>query len=357
VFDAMGILRGSRIFRRPESGHVLWCLLRAKRVTSHSWWGRQLRFSEIHFCVYIITLDSQSLWALNSHSIHRPSCLLRRAETFPAQRTMGTKMTATRRKHRYGLCLSWAFLLTWTQQAYKTEKDAILFAIDISSSMLRPAENETGDRDSATMAALKCAYRLMQQRIISNPGDMMGILLFGTEESKTGDDADSDASMPFPHCYLLTQLDVPGASDVRCIRDLVQDEEEAKKLLVPSNEPVSIASVLFCCNHIFTTRAANFASRRLFLVTDNDNPHGSDNVLRSAAAVRAKDLYDLGVFIELFPIAQPGAGFEREKFYDVGLSAPDNISLRVTGRCLSLAPARWRGSNAVAFPRKDHHRR
>jgi ATP-dependent DNA helicase 2 subunit 1 len=225
--------------------------------------------------------------------------------------------------------------------------------------MLRPtppAENETEDRDSATIAALRCAYRLMQQRIISNPGDMMGILLFGTEESKTGDDVDTDASVPFPHCYVLTQLDVPGASDVKCLRDLVQDEEEAKKILVPSNEPLSIASVLFCCNHIFTTRAANFASRRLFLVTDNDNPHGSDSVLRSAAAVRAKDLYDLGVFIELFPIAQPGAAFEREKFYDVGFPALEVISSRVAGRCLSLAPTRWRGSNATAFPRKDHQR-
>jgi ATP-dependent DNA helicase 2 subunit 1 len=208
------------------------------------------------------------------------------------------------------------------QQAYKAEKDAILFAIEVSSSMLRPtppADGETASRDSATMAALKCAYKLMQQRIISNPGDMMGIVLFGTEKSNTGDDADGGSAIPFPHCYILAQLDVPGASDVRTLRDLVQDEQEAEKLLVPSKEPVSIASVLFCCNNIFTTRAANFSSRRLFLVTDNDNPHRSDKVLRSAAAVRAKDLYDLGVFIELFPIAQPGVGFEREKFYDVGL--------------------------------------
>ena len=47
--------------------------------------------------------------------------------------------------------------------------------------------------------------------------------------------------------------------------------------------------------------------------------------MRSAAAVRAKDLYDLGVVIELFPISTSEHSFDRSKFYDVGiLSNSDN---------------------------------
>ena len=100
------------------------------------------------------------------------------------------------------------------------------------------------------------------------------------------------------------------------LRTLVEDEEESKKILIPSADPVSMANVLFCANQIFTTRPPNFSSRRLFLVTDNDNPHAHDKALRSAAAVRAKDLYDLGVIIELFPISRPGHGFDRTLSYD-----------------------------------------
>jgi len=177
-------------------------------------------------------------------------------------------------------------------------------------------EDKKADRDSATAAALKCAYRLMQQRIISNPTDMMGILLFGTEQSRFQGDEEDSKSLAYPHCYLLTDLDVPAAADVKRLRTLVEDEEKSKKLLVPSADPVSMANVLFCANQIFTTRAPNFSSRRLFLVTDNDNPHAQDKALRSAAAVRAKDLYDLGVIIELFPISRPGHGFDRTLFYD-----------------------------------------
>ena len=33
---------------------------------------------------------------------------------------------------------------------------------------------------SALKTALECAYELLLQKIISNPNDMMGILLFGT---------------------------------------------------------------------------------------------------------------------------------------------------------------------------------
>ena len=173
------------------------------------------------------------------------------------------------------------------------------------------------DRDSPASAALKCAYALMQQRIISNPNDMMGILLYGTEKTKFRDESDSHVDLAYPHCYLLADLDIPAAEDVKALKTLIEDEEEFLKLLVPSEQPASMANVLFCANQIFTTKASNFSSRRLFIVTDNDDPHVNNKILKSSAAVRAKDLYDLGVIIELFPISKPGSGFERAMFYDV----------------------------------------
>ena len=182
-----------------------------------------------------------------------------------------------------------------------------------------PVDAKKQERDTPTSAALKCAYALMQQRIISNPNDMMGVLLYGTQQTKFHDEEQSRGGLAYPHSYLLTDLDVPAADDVKALRSLVEEEEESKKLLVPSIERVSMANVLFCANQIFTTRAPNFNSRRLFLVTDNDDPHTNDKALRSSATVRAKDLYDLGVIIELFPISRPDHEFDRSKFYDVRL--------------------------------------
>jgi ATP-dependent DNA helicase 2 subunit 1 len=181
-----------------------------------------------------------------------------------------------------------------------------------------PSNDKKADNDSGTIAALKCAYQLMQQRIISHPNDMMGILLFGTEQSRfQGEEENSRGALSYPHCYLLTDLDVPAAADVKKLRNLVEDESEAEKILVPSKERVAMSNVLFCANQIFTTKAPNFSSRRLFLVTDEDNPHEKEKNLRDASAVRAKDLYDLGVIIELFPISKSDHEFDRTVFYDV----------------------------------------
>lgn len=152
-------------------------------------------------------------------------------------------------------------------------------------SEMADSKKKSKSRDSATSAALKCAYQLMQQRIITNPKDMMGILLFGTEQSKFQEDDGTGAGFQYPHCYLLSDLDRPEASDVKRLRALIENEDEARSLLVPSAEPVSMSNVLFCANQIFTTKAANFSSRRLFLVTDNDNPHPSSKELRQSSVV------------------------------------------------------------------------
>ena len=180
-----------------------------------------------------------------------------------------------------------------------------------------PTDAKKQERDTPTLAALKCAYALMQQRIISNPNDMMGVLLYGTQETKFQEEQEAQGGLAYPNCYLLTNLDIPAAGDVKALKNLVEEEEDSHKLLVPSTEPVSMADVFFCANQIFTTKAPNFTSRRLFIVTDNDDPHAKDKALKSSAAVRAKDLYDLGVIIELFPISEPGHQFDRSRFYDV----------------------------------------
>lgn len=185
-----------------------------------------------------------------------------------------------------------------------------------------PSSSKKADKDSAVQAALKCAYQLMQQRIISNPKDMMGILFFGTQKSKFQDDDDKNG-VGYPNCYLFTDLDVPAAEDVKALKTLVgvdgEEGEDEDEVLVPSKEGVQMANVFFCANQIFTTKAANFGSRRLFIITDNDDPHATDKDGKAAAAVRAKDLYDLGVSIELFPITRDDQMFKPRNFYDVSI--------------------------------------
>ncbi|KAF2640987.1 DNA-dependent protein kinase [Massarina eburnea CBS 473.64] len=245
--------------------------------------------------------------------------------------------------------------------SYKTIKDAVLFAIDVSSSMLAqplPSDDKKAERDSATSAALKCAYQLMLQRIISNPKDMMGILLFGTEKTDL-----KDGDSTFQHCYLLSDLDVPSAQDVKQLRDLLEDEDEASKILKPAKERPTMATVLFCANQIFTTKAPNFSSRRLFLVTDNDNPIQVKQD-KETAITRARDLYDLGCTIDLFPISRPDQSFDRANFYndlvyptspsdpDAPVTVASTTKVAKSGDGISLLKQLLSSINSKAAPRR-----
>jgi ATP-dependent DNA helicase 2 subunit 1 len=177
-----------------------------------------------------------------------------------------------------------------------------------------------GDTDSAVIAALKCASQIMQQRIISQPKDMMGIILFGTKKSKFQDAGQRSGA--FSHLYLLTDLNVPAAEDVQALKTLAEEGEDVDNILETSNGAVSMPELLHCAIHLFTTNAPNFGSRRLFIITDNDSPHSADKDEKSVAAVRAKDLFDIGARIELFPISRDDEKFDSAKFYDVGSSLP-----------------------------------
>ena len=196
-----------------------------------------------------------------------------------------------------------------------------MFTIEVSQSMKAPPPEDANGNvgDSPLMASLKCAYELMTQRIISNPNDTMGILLYGTEATKLAEDQDSIHGGISAHSYLLADLDVPSVQEVKAIKTLIEDPEEYEKVTVPAKEIVSLSNILFYANQIFSTRAGSFNSRRLFLVTDNDNPHKGNKKEDSTAATRAKDLYDLGVVIELFPVTRPGEEFDRARFYNVCL--------------------------------------
>ncbi|KAI0132597.1 ku70 protein [Xylariales sp. AK1849] len=201
---------------------------------------------------------------------------------------------------------------------YKAQKDALLFAIHVSKSMLElpPASDDRkADKDSSLLAALKSAHKVMQQRIISNPKDMMGILLFGTEMNEFLGPDGKPSTLNYPHCYVYTPLDVPSAEDVKKLKALCDGEDDSEEILTPSSEGVQVVDMLFCAIQIFTTKAPNFGSRRLFIITDDDCPNPNDAKSIEAPRTRAKDLFDLGITINLFPITRGEQKFDLTRFY------------------------------------------
>jgi ATP-dependent DNA helicase 2 subunit 1 len=80
---------------------------------------------------------------------------------------------------------------------YETSRDAVIFAIDVSGRMLEASAGRSRSRSadgeperkrrktdkSSVLAAFEAILKLMKKKIIANPKDMVGIVLFNTVRS------------------------------------------------------------------------------------------------------------------------------------------------------------------------------
>ncbi|KAK7207304.1 SPOC like C-terminal domain-containing protein [Myxozyma melibiosi] len=196
---------------------------------------------------------------------------------------------------------------------YTNLKSAILFCVEVSKSMLM--ELERGPHDSEEDApptplrrALAAAYNILQERIISDPSDAIGIMLFGTEYS---DDA------RYPGISMLMDLDVPDIAGMKRLKDVLEYDEDFLDLAKPASEPPSIRDVLFYAGHKFYSKNEKFAYRRMFLMTNTDLPPAHSPQDRIAARTRASDLLETGIQIEPFFLSSPPKLiFDSSKFYE-----------------------------------------
>lgn len=69
-------------------------------------------------------------------------------------------------------------------ELFSARRDAILFAIEATESVLSyTSQNEEGDQKTGScrlLDTIKVAYQLMRKKIISNPKDRIGLMVFNT---------------------------------------------------------------------------------------------------------------------------------------------------------------------------------
>ena len=60
-------------------------------------------------------------------------------------------------------------------------------------------------------------------------------------------------------------------------------------------------------------------TRRIVLFTRKDQPHSENKTLEKLAKNKAKDLYDIGIVLEVVPVVLIGEEFDYSKFYAVSI--------------------------------------
>ncbi|KAF9262489.1 Ku DNA-binding complex, Ku70 subunit [Marasmius fiardii PR-910] len=204
----------------------------------------------------------------------------------------------------------------------ETKRDVILFCIDCSSSMHELYDDPVyeGVQTCHLFAALDAAVQIQKKKIITGPNDSVGILLFNT--TRKSDAPRGQGSEIKKGTYLFQPISPLGAPIIQELMILLEsareDPEELRRTFPPLTEKrVAMGDVFTSCNWVIRDGAPKTASKRVFLITNEDNPHegpGSKQLITSARTTLT-DLTQAGVTVEPFFISTEEKLFSVSKFY------------------------------------------
>ncbi|PPR04815.1 hypothetical protein CVT24_007075 [Panaeolus cyanescens] len=192
---------------------------------------------------------------------------------------------------------------------YETKRDVILFCIDCSESMLKLYDDPTYEdvQTCHLYTALEAAMQIQKRKIIIGPNDSVGILLYNTP---------------------IAPISAPKVQElIRLLEDSRQDPDELRRAFPPLTEgSVPIGDVFTSCNWVIRDGAPKTATKRVFLITDQDEPHtgAAKSRLSTSARTTLIDLAQAGVTVEPFFISNEDTPFDVSKFYSSVL-LPTNV--------------------------------
>ena len=188
------------------------------------------------------------------------------------------------------------------------------------------ASEDEHDLESGFQLVMRACQRFYQSKIVSNDKDLSGIILYGTEKHRNAFD--------FKHIYILHELAQPSAERIIQLETLSKKETFKKAyddlFGAAQMKGYSLNEALWTCSNLFANSPQRLTIKRVFIFTCNDQPHASNLTLERQAKQRAKDLNDVGIEVEVFPIlTETRTKFDYKKFYqDVLMLSDEELELR-----------------------------
>ncbi|XP_066489828.1 X-ray repair cross-complementing protein 6 isoform X1 [Tiliqua scincoides] len=182
-------------------------------------------------------------------------------------------------------------------------RDTLVFLVDASKAMFDSYNNNLTPFEMT----MQCIQNVYTNKIISHDRDLVGLVFYGTDQHKN--------SVDFKNIYVLQDLDNPGAK--RVLELSKYKGEQGKALFHKSfghSADYSLGEAFWVCSNLFSDIRLKMSHKRIMLFTNEDNPHGQDNVKAKFARTKAADLRETGIYLDLMHLKKPG-GFDISLFY------------------------------------------
>ncbi|KIJ11497.1 hypothetical protein PAXINDRAFT_171745 [Paxillus involutus ATCC 200175] len=202
---------------------------------------------------------------------------------------------------------------------FEGKRDVILFCIDCSESMHELREDPVYEdvKTSHLLTSLDAAMQIQKKKVIVGPNDSVGILLFNTTRPN---EVKGYASEIKKNCFVYQPIAPVSAPTIQELIRLLDEAREDPDLLRSTFPPVQgkkmpMGDVFTSCNWVIRDGAPKTASKRVFLITDDDNPHPNSKQLLTSSRTTLIDLTQAGTQVEPFFISTPEKPFDPTKFY------------------------------------------
>ncbi|EGN99327.1 hypothetical protein SERLA73DRAFT_168812 [Serpula lacrymans var. lacrymans S7.3] len=212
---------------------------------------------------------------------------------------------------------------------FEGKRDVILLCIDCSESMqeLRDDPVYENVKTCHLLTALEAAVQIQKKKVIVGPNDSIGILLFNTTRQSDTKDHTSEIKKNTFAFQPITQISAPKIQELIQLLDAARDDPDVLKQTFPplTGKKIPMGDVFTSCNWFLRDGAPKTASKRVFLITDEDNPNPSSAQLLTSSRTTLLDLTQSGVQVEPFFISTPDKPFDANKFYSSVLLS-DNVN-------------------------------
>jgi ATP-dependent DNA helicase 2 subunit 1 len=192
-------------------------------------------------------------------------------------------------------------------------RDGTLFLVDCSENMFTVERKCDSDEPemSPFQKCMKAIRNMYQQKIYGSDRDFLAILFFATNKNNTNDEVE--------FIYELQDLDQPNAERIKQIEEFVNQDYNSKmfKRDYGHSESFLMDKVLWWSSNMFSKVTQKLDTKRIILFTCNSHPHRNDKSLEKFAKNKAKDLYDIGINLEVIPIVNNNKEnkFDYREFY------------------------------------------
>uniref|UniRef100_A0A182PKS9 ATP-dependent DNA helicase 2 subunit 1 n=1 Tax=Anopheles epiroticus TaxID=199890 RepID=A0A182PKS9_9DIPT len=190
-------------------------------------------------------------------------------------------------------------------------RSGLILTVDCASYMFA----QEAETESRFVEVLHLIEAMMRNKVVTSETDLVGVVFYNTQHNpapETEDELQPGLVAP-RQCAIYLPLTATSVGMIRNIRGMREsDDLSGFDTKYGHSQNTSLSNVLWLCSRMFAHCGYKLGQSTIVLFTSNDQPHDLSSNEYQQALVKARDMQQKEIFVELVPMS---SSFDCGKFY------------------------------------------